>query len=863
MRIELAKLKDHNLQLEEKLSTTKVEVETSAKENESRLNGEREIIATDIKQLEIKCVGDSALSPDNCGLKSIMTSLERIDNYIETRNNSCHLVLTKADEAKKIVEKEKQKIFKEKEQAIKEKLDAQQELSVLKKTLEYQLSKDKSVINDLEAELLNQKLLIDKLKHSVRIYILKLEDEICSMQDMYTTALDKINELEVRLENAIKDKKENQNIIKKVKLELEEKCQDIKSLRSILESLKNKKVIDFAVQTQLKYNLISTTTQTEKIDFNEIDSNYLHESNINNKIIGGYEEGRVLNKLSDDCVIPRSDKEESQLLTNVQAEVNKVQVLTANVEPSLGFVKNAYVHYKIKKLSFTAMEQYSVSCISNEDTIESVSKQSGHVNETSPLNNASKSEIPSKVLTYKIDDKKERDKIDFDTPNVAMVNETSINDIYANTSGSNEINLSLTQSNIVSNKDFIIIYRDSDCEDESKINTGIPKEKMKLNESLYKAVSREILLPQNNYYSAKKKSDTKPFKQNLYKTENITPLLSDEGKSNLLASNPVYSHVSLSETTFVKNLGIVKKVSKEEHKNGRKATDSRISRSFTSLKSFRENYEPLEVKENLEEEITFDNVPKTKIDLYLYQRNVLERDSNLYIGNNIINDSVDTTSQLDIRKRNNAFEKSLDYTTNAVNQIGNQVDNNKDGLEPTNTEIFREFLRRTYSNEQLRKPFTNDPVVSKHAKLLTSIPKELNVKSSKNVTNVVDHLKTKDVAVMVQFDNQQEKIKFLTSTLENIDRNYKEKIRAIKAQYDNNIKNIMNEHNQGVQNLQNLHEETLQDILKVHENETDNLRSMSIDAMRKVDKLEKENKILRAKIILSNPSNVNKVRYIF
>ncbi|KPI94008.1 hypothetical protein RR46_13173 [Papilio xuthus] len=871
MRIELAKLKDENLQLEEKLSSTMIEVETSAKENESRLSGEREIIATDIKQLEIKCVGDSALSPDNCSLKSIMTSLERIDNYIETRNNSCNLVLSKADEAKKIVEKEKQKISKEKEQAIKEKLDAQKELSVIKKTLENQLSKDKSVINDLEAELFNQKLLIDKLKQSVRIYILKLEEEICSMQDMYSKALDKINELEAQIEDANNDKKENEETINKVKLELQEKSQDIKYLKSMLDVLKNKQVIDFSAQTVLENNLTNISTQTEKLDLNEIDSSYLHETNMNNKIIGGFEEGRVLNKQSDGCIVPKSDKEESHLLINIQHDVKEVQILTANVEPTLGFVKNAYVNYKMKKLSFTAMEQYSVSCISN-DTFDSVSKQSCQGNEmsSSPINNATKLEIASKVSTYKIVDdditsfslisNMESDKIGIGAPNVAKVKEISTDNILTITSESNEMNLSLNHSNVVTNKDFIIIYRDSDC-DESKINTEILKEKTRLNEPIYKTVSREILLPQNDYYSAKIISDTKSFEENKYNNENVKPL-SDEDKGNLLASKPVYSHISLSETTFIKDLAIVKKVSKAEQRNGingSKGTDSRLSRSFTSLKSH--NCDSLEVKENHKEEIIFNSMPKTKIDLYLYEQNILDHNSYLYNGNNKINDSVNTTSQLDITKGQSAFGKSIEYTTNTLNKIGieNKRDDNKGHLELTNTEIFNEFLRRTYSNEQLRKPhaFTNSPVIAKHSNLLFGIPKELNVKYSKNVTNI-DNVKTKDVAVMVQFDNHQEKIKFLTSTLENIDRSYKEKIRAIKAQYDNNIKNIMNEHNQGVQSLQSLHEETLQDILKVHENETDNLRSMSIDAMRKVDKLEKENKMLRAKIILNNPSNANK-----
>ncbi|OWR50971.1 hypothetical protein KGM_214092 [Danaus plexippus plexippus] len=94
-------------------------------------------------------------------------------------------------------------------------------------------------------------------------------------------------------------------------------------------------------------------------------------------------------------------------------------------------------------------------------------------------------------------------------------------------------------------------------------------------------------------------------------------------------------------------------------------------------------------------------------------------------------------------------------------------------------------------------------------------------------------------------------------TKENIEKDYKKKIDAVKMQYDCNVKSIINEHNQGVASIQSLHEETLHDIVKIHENEIENLRSMSIEAMRKAEKLEKENQSLKMKLKLQYPEKVD------
>lgn len=132
-------------------------------------------------------------------------------------------------------------------------------------------------------------------------------------------------------------------------------------------------------------------------------------------------------------------------------------------------------------------------------------------------------------------------------------------------------------------------------------------------------------------------------------------------------------------------------------------------------------------------------------------------------------------------------------------------------------------------------------------------------------SSYIIHAKQKeytDQEVLVKLDPIDEyemKIKNLTNNLENIEKDYKKKIDAIKIQYDSNIKDILNEHNQGVKSIQGLHEETMQDIIKHHENEVENLRSMSIEAMRKADKLEKEVRCLKYQIQVCSSTCLNEV----
>lgn len=110
--------------------------------------------------------------------------------------------------------------------------------------------------------------------------------------------------------------------------------------------------------------------------------------------------------------------------------------------------------------------------------------------------------------------------------------------------------------------------------------------------------------------------------------------------------------------------------------------------------------------------------------------------------------------------------------------------------------------------------------------------------------------------VIVKLDKTHEeyenKILELSEALKVLKKESDNKLDSIKVQYDNNIKLLMNKHDQGVQSLQNLHEETLRDIIRVHDIEVESLRTLSIDAMKKVEKYSKDNKNLKHKLQENN-----------
>ncbi|CAK1603445.1 unnamed protein product [Parnassius mnemosyne] len=1015
MRIELAKLMDENYKLEEKISATKEEIEESTMKKDTyssqvtRLEGEREIIVTYIKQLEIKCVGDSALSPDNCYVENILTSLDIISDYIEARNNSSQLVLSKADEAKRIVEKEKQNIIKEKEEIIKDKINVQKQLVVLKEQLEEQITKDKEIINDLEAELSNQKLIISKINESTENYVLKLEEELRSLRELYTNALAKISDLEYNLSIEKEQNKQNNNIIEQAKIDLEKKCQDIKTLQVSFETLKNKNLMDFAIQCNIKNIQNNISAQTENMGLREISVNSLEEKNNTTfDSVDSLENDKVMNLKTTGFENLKSDQKLNDLNLKKESEpINEVQILTANVKPDFDFVRNAYLSYKLKRLSIGGMEQYSVSCISDEDISDSYGRESLTVNSklsskslatptftlkepnikinkisdiqtpysTSSLNSNDTNQNRGNKTTvtgFTIVDSKTKDhftnsikngKSRITSTHKKIPDDKKNNDQYQFTNSIKNSKRSLTSNNLeVSDyEDIFVIYQDTDHDNKSRNDSSILSNK----EYLVKSKSLEI----NKMNSQTKDKKIEKVLVDSLPINYTKPMVSNNHERKKKSLNQPMQN-SLSEVSLIKKMSHhyikINNNEKKRENNDDKLNAVRLSRSLNSLISsevdaesnqevvnvnhnigklnavLNKNEEYREVHWNKHHDVTRDSINKLSYDentLNDIGKNIsiiktkqqetinkknrpikhkLKKIEHDYISNaakqhikledetfKTANDSKDTLTKSNFISNNSSASKNLIFpnsssksesSKNAITQIYNLEDetfktanDSKDTFTKSNfvsndpsasknlifpnssskSESSKNAITQIYNLEDetfktandSKDIFTksnfvsNDPSASKKLIFPNSSSKS---ESSKNAITIKNKLETNDIGVMVEIEDvsyYNEKIRSLTNTLKNVEREYKEKIRAIKAQYDNNVKNIMNEHNQGVHNLQSLHEETLQDILKLHENETDTLRTLSTEAMRKVDKLEKENHILRDEILKSSLFN--------
>lgn len=206
-----------------------------------------------------------------------------------------------------------------------------------------------------------------------------------------------------------------------------------------------------------------------------------------------------------------------------------------------------------------------------------------------------------------------------------------------------------------------------------------------------------------------------------------------------------------------------------------------------------------------------------------------------------------------IKNQTNHAEKiDLNWHQNIYTKHNNNVgllDDIHATADNINSYDVADALRKTCSDKVIGQ-------IKSHTKINSNLSKYNELKKGKafNINESSFIIQPKvylDREVMVKLDPTEEyetQIRTLTGILENIEKDYKKKIEVIKIQYDTNIKNILNEHNEGVKSIQGLHEDTLHDIIKHHENEVENLRSMSIEAMRKADKLEKEVRSLKYKI---------------
>lgn len=990
MKMEIARLQNSSTQMEQLLSKASSESIKTKQNHTTRilhLQNEREIIVNNIKQIEMTAAGDSALVQDQCSLEEILTSLDRIKKHIETKKLQCaaleqtllkvqtssKLLLSKADEAIKIVEKEKQKIVNEKEEAIADRLNMEKQLLDLKDKLEKQANHDKAVIKDLEGEILNQKLIIDKINNSTQKYISKLEEEMKSLQNLYQNSLAKISDLQDKLNNMSSEKVNNENIMLKIKEDLEQKRKEVASLQQELDEVKNKPKIDFKSQAGTsKDNFFSKSSQTDKMSYAD-DVRYNDTPNA---------------QTIDDVEVLKMKKPKDSRPKQIPQSFNEVQILTANIEPTFDFVKNTYLTYKFKQLSTCRLEHYSISSfednLTDPNLVDIYNRQSDmHTVSSKAMANLDEENSKQPILsTVGSDDltnpfistpEKSTDKDLFliyqDSDGSCVEKELDNKDTWSHvaTSSQPEVNInnmasmpirpnsqiSNDSSNIQKHPDNTHTYNIDpiDSREELKIPPGEHQDKEtagkkghyntentpKSNAVRYsndvarvpeKEPNNEINLldaktqlgaynhMQYNADSVDNKSSPRENvyeedddKNNYFQGDNYNAIQKLEGsipsKSKNYPEGRASKFPQKSSETKDLNHEVRSKVlptwllrNDPNIKDTGDHKTNRYSNAYNSKKNNNDMYisdteEPMtehtklkytkddsqRIKNIQNDDFSTLDAEHSKLNLnaskYLNSHKAKNADDDDNIGisdqnqyfidkpvvkcTKLSSDSnkdekshhqlsrvgADVLIFKNVTARNSSAPKSqlgsfgLEYILNTVKQE----------LEPNNTSTKpNSQVRRTRSDDiynMLRDSGASEfsPAMTADKTVSSFSGSPSNRSPSKSVT---------EQSVMVNIDpteGYENKIRLLAKALENIEKDYKKKIDAIKVQYDSHIKSIINEHNQGVKSIQSLHEETLQDIIKIHENEVENLRSMSIEAMRKAEKLEKENRLLKNKLL--------------
>lgn len=870
--MELAKLKSENEKLEEQLSANKVkstEFDYDKDKYTSRiakLENEREIIITDIKQLEMWSVGDSALAPNNCDVEHVLMSLDRIRQYLDVRSTKSsaleqahqkmlNFVQSKANEATKIVENEKQKIITEKEEAIRDKINMEKQLVDLRQTLESQISHDKAVIKDLEAEILNQKLIIDKVNKSTQSYINKLEEEMKTLRDMYKNALGHISELEIQL-TSIKDKHDKDvDVIGKANKYLDEKCTEIDLLKKQLSELQKPVSQDVSTQKPIiAYQ--STASQTDRI----------------------MEEEHFIRYEKDDTertIQDSKDRSRNTLHKDKSKPMNTVHVLTANVEPNFEYDKDDHSNNKQQQVSGKQLEQYSLSAAgpSNlEGAVINKHKQSGQkqdlktginvnpvtrkkeqakvidiYNKQSIETNSSKGNYESKLSNRKDQNNIPRNPNQFSD---SIGSEVNINNrvVYSTSFESRSV--------ASTDKDLFVIYHDSDSAHGNLPNTQWQNRQSEiLVESM--TVQQKLEIHRNDQKIRQQNKSGNILSGSIVNTEDLEEDDSVKPKIKIdlprvdmdthSVDNSEIGKKSLDSYTLSKTTDGSSKLRKPqteslsiEHSNY--PTDSVTAKTKqTLMKKVNDSHTNDETSSNLTKTYRkgSDNAPESD---YKLSR----------VGADVLLIKTDNNNKRSQSKSRESNEKNfaLDYILDSVEQegLGNfQIYDAAKALKKARSEErFNNIIK-------IRDRSDSSPSRFGIAIKSSSVnPKSPTIGYSPSKTSENSYTKSyKERSVMAKIDpveKYEKKIRCLSNTLESIQKDYKKKIEVIKTQYDNNIKSLINEHNQGVQSIQNLHEETLHDIIKMHENEVENWRTMSIEAMRKADVLDKEMKLLKNKV---------------
>lgn len=927
--MELAKLQQENSMLSEELSVTRIKSEDCSREEHKyvskimQLQGEKEIIVTDIKQLELKSVGDSDLAPNNCDVEDILMSLDRIRRSLDAKNSrsssleqtllkvqtSSQLLLTKADEAKKIVEREKQKIIFEKEEAIKDKQNMEQQLYDLKEKLEKQIDNDRDVIIDLEATMQNQKLVYESCIQSRTVYISKLEEELENLKDLYQKSIEKINDLQDKLQNMNEDKNNLIKTMNNIRADLEAKSREINEVQKEFEALKNKPSRNMGAQAQTSDDYRNMGTQTDKDYFNNEDKKFYVDSGVmmsetKDKYVDQMDS---LHMMSIQSPLGKKHKE-PEGINQTQQLINEVQILAASVDPTFEVVRNSYVDYKMKRLRPGKLEQQSIPRITNAKEKSTNTHSTDH--HSKKAHRSGKRFSNAKTQSNNLIDIYNRQSMHTNSSKGNEESENNVGDKMPGHSQGKSTGTGYptresyeTDSNIMrkhkddktfggsssdksTDKDLFVIYNDSESSynNNPKNNTNNPKNKGKGTWS-GKGHS-EIVVEAVTVHPTKKEKliDTNPKHQidhDSYIFQDIDETAENDSVKHKLKIN-------------LPRVGIESPSVITSSDGDKKSLDSYTLAIYSSPKRLSDS----DIKMN-------DDVDGKNIRLGTPSLPTMSNDDNQFLGSY---NSLGVGSEFDTVRPGLMKTKAIETDSGTSKQKHSQVlRNNNKTSKPFESESHHKLsrvgadvlllksaerkkspekrarqnfgleyildtvqgevdpdvvnyyatkdIRKTRSDERFNLVKIREKSDSSPSRLSELKMSSTEYKTISTVSKYSDKSQPKSYAersIMAKLDinnDYENKITSLTKALENIEKDYKKKIEAIKVQYDSNIKSIINEHNQGVKSIQSLHEETLQDIIKLHENEVESLRTMSIEAMRKAEKLEKENRALKTKTL--------------
>ncbi|CAH2104940.1 unnamed protein product [Euphydryas editha] len=847
MKIEQAKEQNTNENLKRQLSSSKLITEETYKNKNDyfirmkELLKERLEIISQIKQLELNSVGDSNLLLENCTINDIILSLDRIHKFINDKNTylentltnvqaSYQLLKSKADEAKIIAEEERQKIINEKIEIHRERKIIEEQLENLNnENLNYE-----KIIQNLQGEIMNQSLVFNRHKQLNENDIIKLREQNTSLQDLYNKSLYTIKELQENLDAEFKYKNFQFDEIEKLKLAVEQKNKEIVELQSYIKIIKNKPSQHFSAQTFSSNEDVEIQTDTQ----NEF-SNFINNNN--------------------SITTTTSTENAPELLKSLN---------TINVEPTLDFIKHTYINYKVKNLKVGRLEHYSITDfhqISDDYNEHKLFQNDFYV--TSPtsdnLNSSFKNGSIIDICSTQICTNSTKNLSDIDNHTNKNNTETLKSHSVIDPEKYNKVsefkrNITLNESVSSTDNDMFLIYKESQsiCDDETNIgnrswaqngfNMIVERATIYTNETLL--TKRPKAIQNINDQSDYEENDDDSLKPKL----NINmPTVLMESSATALSDDDVLSLDSYNKTFYNSpkwDIFSDTKINSKFSNNGYTATNHNVNndkklKTDQIIISKNRPHSKQKRKKIIENKLNHSSINADT-------KQVLRTQSPTESILSCTNPTVAVTQNIQYDNTGESNHIKNNYGLNYIlNSIQNNVDlNNQQKLESKDLIA----LRKSHSEKKM-SDFSGILQQSKLTSALKNVPTEYLTTNfmTKPTKSVVNRGILVKLDIVEEYEN---KIQQLTNALENMEKDYKKKLETIKVQYESNIKHIVKEHNQGVESIQNLHEDVIREIISKHENEVESLRTMSIEAMRKAEKLENENR--RFKSTLSNNDNI-------